>query len=211
MARPVDKLINDFKTINPALSRISLEINVSKSEVVNLNLDAIDFKNALVKINGVLKELQTLDKLNMLSAPILSPAVKASLSAKCSQWILFLNFHQPFFLLKNCLAIPKFFFILKSSSDYCKLGLLGKYEFTLRESAAKMRNLNFNDQPGCKLNFLLEMEESVFALPPISFFPLAACRILVSEVFNNTHCTPIRKGYLNSNRNLGWRNFAGFF
>ena len=43
LERPVDKIIHDLVSIIPALSTIGLEINASKSEVVNLNLDAVDF------------------------------------------------------------------------------------------------------------------------------------------------------------------------
>ena len=57
---------------------IGLEINASKSEVVNLNLDAVDFQKPLEKIRGILKEVQVtaLEKLIMLGAPIFSSAVK---------------------------------------------------------------------------------------------------------------------------------------
>ena len=77
---PVDKIIHDLGTIIPALSMIGLEINASKSEVVNLNPDAVDFQKALEKIGSILKE-----KLILLGAPIFSSAVRDSLSAKNSQ------------------------------------------------------------------------------------------------------------------------------
>ena len=83
---PVDKIIHGLRTIILALSMIGLEINAFKSEVVNLNLDVVDFQKALEKIQGILKEVQVTipEKLIMLGAPIFSSAVKDSLSAKHS-------------------------------------------------------------------------------------------------------------------------------
>ena len=57
LERPVEKIIHDLGIIIPALSMIGLEINASKPEVVNLNLDAVDFQKALDKIRGILKEV----------------------------------------------------------------------------------------------------------------------------------------------------------
>ena len=96
---------------------ISLEINASKSEVLNINLDVVNFQKALEKIRGILKEVQVTppEKLIRLGEPIFSSAVKESLSAKHSQLLkmfdrlIYLNFHQALFFLKNSLAIPKFF------------------------------------------------------------------------------------------------------
>ena len=113
---------------------IGLEIKASKSEVVNLNLDAVDFQKALEKIQSILKEVQVtaLEKLVMLGAPIFSPAVKASLTSKHFQLLKmidrlsYLSTHQTFFLLKNCLAIPKLLFILRCSSSYHEHALLKK-------------------------------------------------------------------------------------
>ena len=114
---PVDKIIHDLKSIIPALAMIGLEINASKSEVVNLDMDAVDFQNALEKIRGILKEVQVIlfEKLIMLGAPIFSCAIKASLSAKHSQLLKmidrlsYLNAHQAFFFFKIVLQYPNFF------------------------------------------------------------------------------------------------------
>ena len=111
---PVDKIIHDLGAIILALSMIGLEIN------------AVNFQKALEKIQSILKEVQitALEKLVMLGAPIFSSAVKDSFSAKHSQLLKlidrlsYLSAHQAFFFFKNCLVIPKLFFILYK---YCNI------------------------------------------------------------------------------------------
>ena len=197
---PVDKIIHDLGAIIPALSMIGLEMKASKFEVVNLNLDAVDFQKALEKIQSILKEVQVtaLEKLVMLGAPIFSSAVKDSLSAKHSQLLKmidrlsYVSAHQAFFLLKNCLAIPKLLFILRCFPSYREHALLKKYEQTLRDEAAKIRNINFDDTGWLQTKLPVRhggiglRSPSDLALP-VYLSSRVACRSLISDVFNNTN------------------------
>ena len=102
---------------------MDLEINASKSEVVNLNMDAVDFQNALEKVRSLLKKVQIIlsEKIIMLGAPIFSSAIKDSVSAKHSELLKdkfsYLNVHQVF-SPKNSLAIPKLLSILRFFFSY---------------------------------------------------------------------------------------------
>ena len=104
----------------------------------------------------------------------------------------YLSAHQAFFLPKNCLAISKLLFILRCSSSYREHALLTKYEQTLREEAAKIGNINFDDT-GWLQTKLPVRHEGIGLRSPSGLALTAylssrvACRSLISDVPNNTN------------------------
>ena len=126
----------------------------------------------------------------MFGAPIFSSAVKNSPSAKHSHLQKIIDrlshpsAHQAFFLLKNCL------FILRCCPSFHELVLLIKYEQTLREEAAKIGNINFDDTAWLQAKLVVRHAgiglRSPYDLALPAFFSRVACRSLISDVFNNT-------------------------
>ena len=56
-----------------------------------------------------------------------------------------LGAHYGFFMLKNCLSLPKLFYFLRTSICFNHPALLEKYDKTVRDGLSKVCNVNFDE------------------------------------------------------------------
>ena len=122
------------------LSDIGLEVNLTKSEVSNVSCD--NFQSVLIAIESALPGVTVTENedLSILGAPINVngcrtevPKAVERLSTVSSR-LESIDAHPPFFLLRNCLSMPRLLFKLRSSPCYRLHAKLTQFDETLRLS-----------------------------------------------------------------------------
>ena len=148
---PVESLCEDLRRIIPMLSDIGLEVNPTMSEVSNVSFD--NLKSVLLAIESVLPGVTVSGRedLGILGAPIdingcRTGVLKAveRLSTMSSR-LESIDTHPAFFLLRNCLSMPRLLFKLRSSPCYRLHADLTQFDETLRQAASTVCNVNFDD------------------------------------------------------------------
>ena len=121
---PAESVCEDISRIIPMLLDIGLEVNPTKSEVSNVSCD--NFQSVLIAIESALPGVTVIESedLGILGAPIdingcLTGVLKAveRLSTMSSR-LESIDAHPAFFLLRNCLSMPRLLFKLRSSPCY---------------------------------------------------------------------------------------------
>ena len=117
-------VFSDFHKIIQAENSLGLNINPSKCELICLDLNK---KNMMLeKFKTIAAEIKLIQKedLLLLGAPVLLSALDAALLGKLTSLIRMLekldhlDAQQSLILLKNCFAIPKLTYILRTSVCY---------------------------------------------------------------------------------------------
>lgn len=77
----VETVAADLQRVIPALSLLGLEINSSKSEIINLNYSADDFKSVVRDIRLVLEDIKITpkEKLHIFGSPVFPMAIQECL------------------------------------------------------------------------------------------------------------------------------------
>ena len=135
---PVKSGCEDLHRIIPMLSDIRLEVNPTKSEVSNVSCD--NFQSVLLAIESALPGVTVTERedLSILGTPTdinscRTGVIKAveRLSTIFSR-LESIDAHPAFFLLRNCLLMPRLLFKLRSSLCYRLHAELTQLDETLR-------------------------------------------------------------------------------
>ena len=153
IAGPADLILKDIQTIVPALEKIGLHLNAAKSEIINLDLPNQAFATALSKVKETLDQIQVTpqEKVSILGAPILLPAIRSTLESKeemlklLSTRLQDLDAHPALFLLTKCFALPRLLFSLRSAPCFLAQEHLLRLDQLIRQSASKICNVFFDD------------------------------------------------------------------
>ena len=62
---------------------------------------------------------------------------------RLSEIVTKLDAHYVFYLLKNCVSLPKLLYFLRTSPCFEELDLLQQYDLIIRKSLSKICNVNF--------------------------------------------------------------------
>lgn len=144
-----DIVLDNFKSIIEKCIHIGLEINPAKCEIhffEDVNLETWKEFN---EISPGIKIVQ--EDLHLLGAPLTLAACKNSLSILSDQLVLSvsrlikLKSHVAYFLLKNCLAIPKLSYILRTSPSWKFPEIIAKMDLCLKQSLESIINVNIID------------------------------------------------------------------
>ena len=131
------------------LSDIGLEVQPSKSEVSNFSYD--HFQSVILAIESALPGVTMTERedLNILGAQIDINGCRTGvhiavqrLSAMSSR-LESINAYNAFFLLQNCLSMPRLLYKLRSSPYYRLLSKLTQFDKTLRQTASTISNLRY--------------------------------------------------------------------
>ena len=112
-----------MKTIIYQSPHLGLELNGSKCEVILGEMDLSSANVALAMLREVAPDVHLLqrDTATLLGAPLFHSTLSSSLRSKIhvlerlTSRLECLHAHDTLFLLKNCLAIPKLMYLLRSS------------------------------------------------------------------------------------------------
>jgi len=136
--------LNDYKMIQNVASKIGLEVNPSKCELYCIRPESEECRNAHAKFcqesPGQIKvKLLQNEDLTLLGAPILPEAIFSILNAKLESLNLMIerlteiDAHEALFLLKNCFAIPKLTYFLRTAPCFMKKNILNNYDNSIKK------------------------------------------------------------------------------
>jgi hypothetical protein len=196
---PVESIINDLTKIVPALTSLGLEVNPSKSEVINIDYDFSGFEASMDQIRPILSELRLTAKedAQILGSPLLDKAVRECLSSKqealekLTTRLQTIDAHPALFLLKNCFALPKLLYVFRSAPCYTHVDLLSQIDAVIQASAEKICNVRFDgigwDQAKLPLRFGgIGLRSATDIAIPAFASSAAACRQLINGILIHT-------------------------
>ena len=145
----VDTLLMDWRMLLEESKKIGLVINVSKCELIT---DDVDVVAKFKAIAPDIKHVGTAGAM-LLGAPIGSEqSVEEVLKAKLQQLhrlsdrLKLLNIQDALFLLRNCFAIPKLTYNLRSAPCFRHQNLLSEYDAMIRSTLESILNITLSDE-----------------------------------------------------------------
>ncbi|KAI5728591.1 hypothetical protein M8J77_018338 [Diaphorina citri] len=147
--KDLEKLVSDSKDIG-------LEMNPSKCEVYYLSgVQDMEVHRKLETILPGIRVVQN-SELELLGVPILQEAFKSHFDERLTkikatlQKLKKLNSHVAYFLLKNCFAIPKWTYTLRTTPIWTDQTVLDEVDDSLKQILEEILNLNLNDTQWCQ-------------------------------------------------------------
>ena len=145
-----EEVVRDFNTILQSSSSFGLELNESKCEVIFGGMDEVCSTSALEQIHSVAPNICVIQphEATLLGAPLTSEALDPILSLKIddvrrlSSCLVALHAHDALFLLRNCLAIPKLLYILRTAPMWKIHEGLNTFDETVRQALQSVCNIN---------------------------------------------------------------------
>lgn len=148
-------VLEDLRKLVPALKAIGLEVNASKCELfVCGGLDT----SYLTDFESVLPGIRQIDKssLNLLGAPVFTEGVSSVLQTKrqalslAREHLLHLSGHVSLVLLRNCFALPRMVYVLRTSPTWLFEHDLEELDGTLKLALESILNVNLNEAQWCQ-------------------------------------------------------------
>ncbi|CAE1328756.1 unnamed protein product [Acanthosepion pharaonis] len=147
----------DLRRDIPALSLLGLEINSSKSEIINLNYSADDFESAIRYIRLILEDIKItpMEELRILGSPVFPMAIRECLDTKhviltrMTVKLQLIDAHPALFLLKNSFSLQSSLYTLRSGPCNLERDFLNGIDITVMRCAEQICNVNFDDT-GCR-------------------------------------------------------------
>ena len=148
-----EEVVRDFNTILQSSSSLGLELNVSKCEVIFGGMDEDCSMSALEKIHTVAPNIRVIQphEATLLGAPLTLEALDPILGLKIdevrrlSSRLDALHTHDALFLLRNCLAIPKLLYILRTAPMWKVQEGLNTFDETVRQALQSVCNINMDN------------------------------------------------------------------
>ena len=135
----------DFDSIKEVSKSLGLLLNPSKCELFSINPS----QEVMSEFPGV-KEISAAD-LKLLGAPILQEAFEDVLHSKLEnlktmvERLKQLDSHDALFLLKQCFAIPKIMYTLRTAPCFLNIEWCKEFDDTLRKALQRILNVNMDD------------------------------------------------------------------
>ena len=146
-------VLSDFIAFKAACEKIGLYINPSKCEITFCDPSFQSRNEITQSFHHVCPNLSVTpsEALVMLGAPIGADALRGTLFNQLKTLSHFrnrlklLHRHDAYFLLKNCLALPKLLYTFRTAPTFLAPGLLGEIEACLRATLVDITNTSIND------------------------------------------------------------------
>ena len=192
----MESVCEDLRRIIPMLSDISLEVNPPMSEVSDVSCD--NYQSVMSEIEFALPGVIVTERedLSIQGAPIdingcRTGVLKAveRLSTMSSR-MESIDAHPAFYLLRNCLSMPRLLFKLRSSPCFHLHSELTQFDKILRQAASTVCNVNFDDT-GWQQSILpvaqggLGLSSAVNVSLPAYASTLSATRQLVGQILHD--------------------------
>ncbi|CAE1272225.1 unnamed protein product [Acanthosepion pharaonis] len=153
LGRSIEAVAADLRRVIPVLSLLGLEINSSKSEIINLNYSADDFESAIRDNRLILEDIKITPKeeLHILCSAVFPMAIRECLDTKhviltrMTEKLKLIDAHSALFLLKNSSSLPRFLYTFRSAPCYLKQDFLNEIDTTVKRCAELICNVNFDD------------------------------------------------------------------
>lgn len=150
----INDIINDLEQLVPRLAQIGLEVNPSKCEIIlpkNIG-GAEECGSTVDKIHKVTPGASVLEdaEQTVLGAPLTGPAAMTVLGKKKKELnrminrLRLLDDHSAFFLLRNCLWLPRLQYLLRATPLYQQPDLLKNLDDDLKTAAVDILNVSFD-------------------------------------------------------------------
>ena len=144
-----ESVLENFTTVMEKADELGLELNASKCELLMLGGSEDARKKAATLFRATAPEIGIVkpEDLELLGAPLLGEAVTGALRKKIGQAQVLsgrlglLPAHQALFILKNCLALPKLCYILRSSECWRYKEALDDFDETIRMALESVTNV----------------------------------------------------------------------
>ena len=149
---PVEDVLADITTVTVELARRGLDVNDAKCELVLINHQQKEVPRTLYQFRNILPNIRVLqeDNYQLLGAPLSSEAVGPALRAKeealkrMADRLLHIEPHPALVPLKNCFAVPRLQYLLRTSAAYEDTRGLRAIDTAIQESVARIVNVQFH-------------------------------------------------------------------
>ena len=148
----VSTICSDLRHLLPGMARIGLNINPNKCEVIlpagisdEQRNCAIGNLHQLIPGAAILQDSER----TVLGAPISEAAAEAVIAEKQEELehmierLHHLDAHTSFFLLRNCLWLPKLQYLLRTATLYRHTKLLGQLNAVMQSAVTSISNVRF--------------------------------------------------------------------
>jgi hypothetical protein len=147
-------VLEDYQEILKALESHGLAINPTKCELHLINPLSEECKDALDAFQRITPGVKLVDKenLTLLGAPIYPEGIQAVLEAKLEDLELMagrlakIDRHSALYLLRNCFAMPKLTYFLRSSPCFLKPDILKRYDTIIKDALVKILNIQLPEE-----------------------------------------------------------------
>lgn len=148
-----DTVLSDLQTLTTALSTIGLSLNFSKCELfvqsTCIDKDTIidNFKKNAPGINIVDE-----NTLHLLGCPVLDQSFNQFIDSKIQNFssvsdrLLKINMHTAFTIIRHCLFVPKFTYVLRCSHLWKHPSLLTNLDNLIEQTLSKILNVSFTER-----------------------------------------------------------------
>ena len=146
IAGKVEDVLSDYKEIKKISESLGLVLNPSKCELFKINPLSTRVINSEKEFPGV-KEIGC-HELKLLGAPILPEANEDTLAPKLdtlrvmAERLKLLNRHDALFLLRQCFAMPKIMYLIRTSPIYRNTVWCEEFDETIRKSLQEILNVD---------------------------------------------------------------------
>jgi hypothetical protein len=147
-------VLDDYCEILKALDSHGLAVNPSKCELHLIRPQSEECKGALELFRRITPGVVLVDKANLtlLGAPIYPEGIEAVLESKMENLELMasrlgkIDRHSALYLLKNCFAMPKLTYFLRSSPCFLKPTILERYDTIIKDALVKILNIQLPEE-----------------------------------------------------------------
>ncbi|XP_043202745.1 uncharacterized protein LOC122370853 [Amphibalanus amphitrite] len=149
----IDTVCRDLERLIPALSARGLVVNPTKCEIIlprccseHQTRSIIERLHTFIPGAALVKDIEA----RMLGAPMMDAAAEKVMAEKKNDLermvdrLQHIDAHSAFYLLRNCLWIPKLQYILRAAPVYRRLDLLQPLDETLRAAVCSITNVAFS-------------------------------------------------------------------
>jgi hypothetical protein len=146
-------VLEDFKMLMSEFSAIGLELNSSKCEIYVPD-SCPEKVSVLSTIRQLAPSIKEIDKktLNLLGSPILEESFPSFLENKIqnfnsvSERLLQINAHTAYTIIRFCLFVPKFTYILRCSHLWKHPGLLSSLDKIIKDTISAVLNIKLDER-----------------------------------------------------------------
>ncbi len=146
-------VVEDLKLLMVEGAKLGLELNFAKCEVFSFGGGLEEQKTGVeevLRVSAAIRVVAVSD-LTLLGAPLLTDAIPLVMEEKTAQLgrlvsrVSILSSHHAFFLLKNCLALPKLLYVLRCSPVWQFSGKLQEFDAVLRRGLVSVCNIRLDN------------------------------------------------------------------
>jgi hypothetical protein len=158
-------ILQDIAYVRSEGEKIGLKLNSSKCEVYMKGFDSVEENNIMKEINNILPNIKRLnpDSFTLLGSAVTEEAVEVLVKEKleeCSRLcerVKKLSSHSAFFILKNCFALPKLIYTLRTTPSWLSGLLLSNFDDMIQSTCESILNLEFSDLSWIQASFPVNM------------------------------------------------------